>query len=191
MRNLPIAVALLAASAVYASDKALPGNLAPPPAPAVMRIGEVRELIEGRNLTEAFVVIQANPTNPTHIRVDNLPPGTVVGDGDRRYTLRKGGVYRCWCDSTGPKMEPVDGKFDDQAATEVRPSTPFRPSVQPVHSGVSTIGVTAAGAIPVVAGDRSHLCPSCGAGPWTVIRGFNPDGTHTHTCESCGKSFKH
>lgn len=42
----------------------------------------------------------------------------------------------------------------------------------------------------------SHRCPACGhqspagTGTW-VIRGHNPDGSHSHSCERCGASWRH
>ncbi len=41
-----------------------------------------------------------------------------------------------------------------------------------------------------------HDCPSCGytspagTGTW-IVRGFNADGSHSHTCPKCGQSWNH
>lgn len=41
-----------------------------------------------------------------------------------------------------------------------------------------------------------HNCPSCGfqspagSGTW-IIRGYNSDGTHVHSCPQCGQSWSH
>lgn len=41
-----------------------------------------------------------------------------------------------------------------------------------------------------------HRCPSChyesppNSGTW-IVRGWNRDGTHTHSCPKCGASWRH
>ena len=35
-----------------------------------------------------------------------------------------------------------------------------------------------------------HDCPSCNRSQF-IISGWNSDGTHTHTCSSCGQSWRH
>lgn len=105
------------------------------------------------------------------------------------------GQTSTWPRSTSATdVRRLAGEFGAQvdAAREVRPTATFRQPTQPVQQpAVRSNGVTAGGANPVVTGAKSHHCPACGSGPWLSIRGWNPDGTHTHTCERCGTSFKH
>lgn len=35
-----------------------------------------------------------------------------------------------------------------------------------------------------------HQCPSCNRSQF-IISGWNPDGTHSHICSSCGEKWRH
>lgn len=106
------------------------------------------------------------------------------------------GRYKCFLHDGEPNWQPVDDDNNVKTVTaaEVRSVSTFRPvqSWNDARPGVPADGrVKQAGAVPVVAGVKSHFCPNCGAGEWLVIQGWNADGTHRHRCENCGTVFSH
>lgn len=84
------------------------------------------------------------------------------------------GRYKCWKEKEKAVM----------VAVEVPPLPTF-------PGAVRSDRVKPSGATPVVAGNKSHYCPNCGAGQWLRIMGWNADGTHNHFCESCKTLFAH
>jgi hypothetical protein len=156
-----------------------PPKFDPPPPPA-------------RDYPAAFAAVRAGAAVTLVVGGVTPPPGD-------HYTAtaaeanRPAGVYRCELRGGVPWIEPA-AVPTTPAAPEVRPAATF-PDTDPVRpvrpTAVRPVGVTAGGAKPVVTGDRSHQCPNCGTGPWAVIAGFNPDGTHRHQCQNCGTVFTH
>lgn len=155
------------------------------------------------NLLLMGVLLTAMPGDDVEIRIEFPPPAkapikvqvkkqpkveevVVTVDDAGWYASYKGQKTSFPRSTAAAEVQRLAGLFgiavDIKAAAEVQPTLTF-----PVWAN----GMTAQSATPVVTGDRSHQCPTCGSGPWTTIRGWNPDGTHRHQCENCGTTFSH
>lgn len=100
-------------------------------------------------------------------------------------------------------------KVDPEPALPTDPSQPAPPGYQWIKRGdgpwkLEPVTENKA-AVPEVAGlgtfrnggyNASHRCPTCGfqsppgQGTW-IVRGQNPDGTHTHVCPLDGTTWRH
>ncbi len=190
MKTLTLLAALTLAPCAPAAD--ISGGYGPPPAKA--KKSEYTNCLEYVEQVGDCLLVVGLPKDftpkayYTSFRVESLKwaDGTEVEKGVYLCTIWEGE------DQNRKKLDKPVWRRQKQyepatTAGEVQSLTPFRPEIAP--NGVSprpTLTVAKTGSAVA-----DHMCPTCGAGPWYSILGFNGDGTHNHLCPNCGTVFTH
>jgi hypothetical protein len=110
------------------------------------------------------------------------------------------GKWKCWNENGITRIDPSALVVSVPTPTvairtpEVVPVITF-PATVTIPQSISHATAVHRPSVTVVAGigqsyDPDHQCNNCGR-PQNVVDRFNPDGTHSHKCSTCGNVWKH